>query len=136
MLVLHSPGEVSRIADAEIRSLVELRFAQIAAGEAYDLDRHGYMIVVEPGNTAGAIERESGCALSTDSLGETRFSDPEFTPAAEVIEEHRSCYELVFVFTDDGYGIEIFVPKVDGVDRELLAMCAQFAIPARDVAPQ
>ena len=53
-----------------------------------------------------------------------------------MIEEHRSCYELVFIFTDDGYGIAIFVPKVEGVDRELLAMCAQFAVPTRDVAPQ
>ena len=42
----------------------------------------------------------------------------------------------MFIFTDDGYGIEIFVPKVEGVDPELLAMCRQFAVPARDVAQQ
>ena len=53
-----------------------------------------------------------------------------------MIEEHRSCYELVFIFSDDGYGIEIFVPKVDGIDPDLLAMCRQFAVPARDVSQQ
>ena len=136
MLVLRSPGEVSRIADAEIRPLVALRFAQVCAGESHDPDRYGYMIVVERGDSIAAIEREGGFPLLTDSFGETRFGDPEFTPAAEVIEDHRSCYELVFIFTDDGYGIEIFVPKLDGIDQELLAMCRQFAVPARDVAPQ
>ena len=133
MLILHSPDEASRIADPDIRNLVELRFAQIAAGQAYDPDRHGYMIVVEPGDSAEAIKRESGCALSTDSFGQTHFGDPDFTPAAEVIEAHQSCYELVFIFTDDGFGTEIFIPKVYGVDPELLAMCAQFAVPASDV---
>jgi len=133
MLVLRSPDEASRIANPDIRNLVKLRFAQVAAGQAYDPERHGYMIVVEAGDTAEAVERESGCPLLTDSFGETRFGNPEFTPAAEVIEDHGAVYEVVFIFTDDGYGIEIFVPKAAGVDPELLAMCAEFAIPASEV---
>ena len=136
MLVLRSPAQASRIADAAIRRLVETRFMQVCAGEPHDPDRHGYTIVVEPGDTVQTIKRQSGVSVLTDCFGEARFGDLEFTPAAEVIEEHRSCYELVFIFTDDGYGIEIFVPKVDGVDRELLAMCRQFAVPTRDVAQQ
>ena len=136
MLVLRSPDEATRIADLEIRNLVKLRFAQVCSGETYDPERHGYMLVVEPGDTVQTIERQSGIPVLTDLFGEARFGDPEFTPAAEVIEDRGTVYELVFIFTDDGYGIEIFVPKVDGVDPELLAMCRQFAVPARDVAPQ
>ena len=136
MLVLRSPDEATRIADLKIRNLVQLRFAQICSGETYDPDRHGYMLVLEPGDTVRTIERESGIAVLTDLFGEARFGDPEFTPAAEVIEDRGTVYELVFIFTDDGYGIAIFVPKVEGVDRELLAMCAQFAVPTRDVAQQ
>jgi hypothetical protein len=136
VLVLRSPEQTWRIADSAIRRLVETRFMQICAGEPYNAERHGYMIVVEPGDDVDAIERESDCPILSDLLGDACFGQPEFTPAAEVIEEHCSCYELVFIFTDDGYGIEIFVPKVDGVDRELLAMCEQFAVPARDVAQQ
>ena len=45
MLVLRSPDEAARIADPEIRKLVQLRFAQVCAGEPYDPDRHGYMLV-------------------------------------------------------------------------------------------
>jgi len=136
VLVLRSPDDAARIPDPEMRNLVQLRFAQVCSGETYDPDRHGYMLVLEPGDTVRTIERESGIAVLTDLFGEARFGDPEFTPAAEVIEDRGTVYELVFIFTDDGYGIAIFVPKVEGVDRELLAMCAQFAVPTRDVAQQ
>jgi hypothetical protein len=84
MLILRDPASSRLIADPEVRKLVDLRFAQVFAGEEYAPDLHGYA--------------------------------------------------LVFVLNDDGYGIEILVPKADGVDRELLAMCAQFAVPAPDIA--
>jgi hypothetical protein len=134
MLVLRSPALARLIADPEVRKLVDLRFAQISAGEEYDPDLHGYAIVVEPGDRADEVESESGCALLHDVFGGARFGDPDFAPAAEAIEEHAGCYELVFVLNDDGYGIEIFVPKAEGVDPELLAMCAQFAVPAPELA--
>ena len=50
MLVLRSPDDVAHIADLEIRNLVKLRFAQVCSGETYDADRHGHMLVVEPGD--------------------------------------------------------------------------------------
>jgi len=40
--------------------------------------RHGYMLVVEPGDTVQTIERQSGIAVLTDLFGETCFGDPEF----------------------------------------------------------
>jgi hypothetical protein len=135
VLVLRSPHQAAHIADPGIRRLVETRFAQVCAGEPHDPNRHGYMIVVAPDDSVEAIERESGCPVLRNTFDDARFGDPEFTPAAEVIEEHRGCYELLFILTDDGYGIEIFVPKVDGVAPELLAMCAQFATPAVAPAP-
>lgn len=132
MLVLRDPALAGRIADPGIRALVELRFAQITGGEPYDPDRHGYMIVVEPGDGAAALEEESGCPVLRDTFGEARFGDADFAPGAEAIEEHACCYELVYVLSDDGFGVEIFVPKADGVDPELLAMCAAHAVPAAD----
>ena len=112
------------------------RFAQILDGEAYDCDRHGYMIVVEPGDSVTALEEESGCPILSDLFGDTRFGDPDFTPATEALEEHASCYELVFIFSDEGAGVLIFVPKVDGIDPELLAMCAAYAVPAAEMSPR
>lgn len=135
MLILRSPEAASRIAHPGVRQLVEERFVQILDGEAYDCDRHGYMIVVEPGDRVDALEQESGCPILSDLFGDSRFGDPDFSPATEALEEHATCYELVFIFSDEGAGVVIFVPKVDGIDPELLAMCATYAIPASEMSP-
>ena len=134
MLVLRDPALASRIANPGVRKLVEERFAQILDGEPYDYDRHGYMIVVEPGDTAMALEEESGCPILSDLFGEARYGDPDFTPAAEALEEHATCYELVFILNDDGFGIEIFVPKMDGIDPTLLSMCSTYATKAPEMS--
>ena len=42
-------------------------------------------------------------------------------------EDHGECYEMVLILSDGDDAIEIFIPKT-GVDNELLAMCAQFAV--------
>jgi hypothetical protein len=92
------------------------------------------MIVVEPGDGVAALEAESGCPILQDLFGEARYGDPEFSPATEALEEHASCYELVFIFSDEGAGVLIFVPKVDGIAPELLAMCAAYAVPGAELS--
>ena len=135
MLVLRSPEHAFRVADPLIRRLVELRFSQITEGEPYECDRHGYMVVVEPGDTLEDLERVTGFALLEDAFGEFRYGDPDFTPAAEVIEEHGGvCYEIAYVLNDDGYAVALVVPKSDGVDPELLAMCEEHAVPSEETS--
>jgi hypothetical protein len=133
MFILHGPDQAPRIADPGIRQLIEERFAQICDGEAYDYDLHGYMIVVEAGDSVSAIEEESGCPIVRDLWDETSFGDPDFAPAAEAIEEHAGCYELTYVLSDSGFGIGIVIPKDAGVDLELLQMCAIYAVPAPEL---
>lgn len=136
MLILRNPASVPQVTDPEIRRLIVLRFAQVLAGEPYDCERHGYMVLVEPGDTVEQLEDATGCPILSDLLGERRYGDPDFTPAMEVIENHSACYELVFIFTDEGAGVEVFVPKSDGIDRELLSMCETYAISAtEDIKP-
>lgn len=134
MLALGSPDDTVMVADPGIRRLVELRFAQVLDGEAYDPDRHGRFVVVEPGDTAGALEATIGIDVLSDAFGEVRFGDPEFAPAAEVIEDHGAFYEIAFVLSDDGPALALFVPRVDGVDPELLVMCAEHAVPATETS--
>ena len=133
MIVLRgNPSMAQKIQHPDVRALVERRYSEICAGEAYDYDRHGYMIVVEPGDTGEALEKESGCAILHTFFDDSRFGDPGFLPTCEWLEEHAYCYEMVFILNDDGFGIDIFVPKTEGVDAELLAMCAQYAVPPRE----
>ena len=130
MLVLRDPSVASSIADNDIRELVGQRFDDICAGDDYDADLHGFMIVVEAGDSVEALEEESSCPILRSYIRNARFGDPEFTPVFECLEEHPFCYEMVFVPGDGDFGIVIFIPKQDGIDPELLAMCAEYAEPA------
>ncbi len=114
MLVLRDPEATRRIGASEIRRLVEQRFLDICDGEPYEPDLHGYMIVVEAGDSVQDLEEESGCSLSY----------------FEVLEELDTCYEMVFVPGDGDFGIVIFIPKLDDIDPDLLAVCAEYAVPA------
>ena len=130
MLVLRDPSVASSIADNDIRELVEQRFEDICDGEAYEVDVHGFMIVVEPGDSTEELEEGSSCPILRSYIGNARYGDPEFKPVFECLEEHETCYEMVFVPGDGDFGIVIFIPKQEGIDPDLLAMCAEYAEPA------
>ena len=130
MLVLRDPSVTLSIADYDIRELVEQRFEDVCDGEEYEADLHGFMIVVEPGDSVDVLEAESGCPILRSYIGNARYGDPEFKPVFECLEEHDFGYEMVFVPGDGDFGIVIFIPKQDGIDADLLAMCAEYAVPA------
>ena len=130
MLVLRDPATVSAIADPLLHGLVVQRFEDICAGDDYDADLHGFMIVAEPGDPVDVLETESGCPILRSYIGTARYGDPGFRPVFECLDEHDTCYEMVFVPGDGDFGIVIFIPKQDGIDPDLLAMCAEYAEPA------
>lgn len=135
MIRIRGPDEVRRIDDPDIRQLVDRRFAEVCDGEPYDPEVHGEMIVVEPGDTLTSLEEESGCPVERHPFDDVRFPDPEFVPVCEYLEEHSHCYEMMFLFSDDGAGINFFIPKSPGIDTGLLALCARFAVPTPEVTP-
>ena len=134
MLILRDPGDALLIADPSVRRLVERRLEQTCGGERYDPDRDGLFVVVQPGDGPVEIKEATGVDVLSDAFGESRYPDAEFTPATEVIEDHDSCFELVFVFSDEGTGLELFIPRADGIDPELLAMCEAHAIPSEETS--
>lgn len=115
MRVIRDPT-LTIINDPGIRNLVEKRFTQILDGEPYDYDRHGYMIVVEEGDSVTDLEAETCCAISGD-------------PMYEALEEHDCCFEMLFILNDDGFAITLFIPKI-GIDADLLKLCSENALPA------
>jgi hypothetical protein len=130
MLILRDPALASSIADPEIRALVEQRFAEICAGELYDYDLHGYMIVVQPSDTVEALEEESSCPILHNRFDNARYGDPDFSPSFDILEDHDGCFEMLFITNDDGFGITLFIPKAEGIAADLLAMCKEFSSPA------
>ena len=130
MIIVTSPQIAVGIPGRDLRRLVFQRFHQICAGEPYDYDRHGELIVVEPGDSVAALEEQIGFPILHDFSG-ARFGDSDFSPVFEAIEDHEGCYEIVAILNDDGFGVALFVPKRPNIDRELRAMCARHAQPAR-----
>jgi hypothetical protein len=134
MIRIRGPDQASRITDPGIRQLIERRFTEICAGEPYDRDVHGEMVVVEPGDTLESVEEETGLPIATNPFDECRFPDANFLPVAEALEEHAATYEMTFILTDDGCGVSLFIPKRPDIDPELLSLCAKFSVPAFDPA--
>jgi len=127
MIFIRGPDQACRIDDPDIRRLVEERFDQVLNGDEYDPEIHGEMIVVEPGDTLASLERESGCPIASNPFDDSRFPDPAFVPVCEYLEEHSPCYEMMFLFSDDGAGVNFLIPK-QGIDADLLALCARFSV--------
>ncbi len=88
MIVLRDPQATSQITDPYIHELVSLRWSQVLAGEPYDYDRHGYMVVVEPGDTVEQLEQEIGLPLLHGLFDDVPFGHPDFTPCFDILEEH------------------------------------------------
>ena len=132
MLRLHDPSSLDRVADPDLRRLIELRFSQVLDGEPYDPERHGEWLLVEPGDTGEALEEATGVPILSNPFAEVRYGQLDFLPVCEVLEEHATCHEMVYILNDDGAGVTFFIPKSPGIDAELLSLCAAFATQSAD----
>jgi hypothetical protein len=121
MLVLKYPSSFNSITDPDILKLVRLRHDQMGD------EMFGSVIIIEVGDTVEDIEEEIGFFVMTNLFDDIRYPDPDFVPCFEVLEDHGTFYEMVFILGDGDESIEIFIPK-HGVDNELLAMCSQYAV--------
>ena len=121
MLILKSPSSFDSITDPDILKLVKLRHYQLG-DEMFDS-----LIIVEAGDTISDIEKEIGFSILTNLFDDVRYPDTDFVPCFEVLEDHGTFYEMVFILSDGDDALEIFIPKT-GVDQLLLAMCSQFAV--------
>ena len=139
MLILRGPAAASQIANPAIRTLVELRFAQVCGDDTYDYDLHGYMVVVEVGDNIAQIEAEICCPVLFDPFEDVPYGHPDFVPLFESLEVHHDehgnvFYEILFLFSDGGAAITAIVPEAEGVDASVLSMCREYATPAAEHA--
>ena len=115
MIKIRSTEAVTGIISQELRQLIRERIAEITQGEPYDADVYGEFVIVEAGDTLPEIEAY---------LGRPFIGNFEF------FEELPCCFEAVFIMSDDGYGIDLLIPKLSDMDADLLAMCRKYAVPA------
>lgn len=122
------------INDPDLSDLIQQRFESIRSDdEDYDPDIHGFIFLVQPGDSIAQVELATGCDLISDPFTSVQFGDPDFRPNFELLEEHAFCFEMVFVPGDGDFGIVIIIPKA-GIDPELLAFCQTYAVPAEEAS--
>ncbi len=121
MIVIRDAAAMASIDDP----LVRQRYAEIsAAGEVY-------FVIVQAGDSVAELEQEIRYPIMHNLFdADIHFGHADFCPSFEVLEEHDRCYEMVFILSDGGEGIAIFIPKVIGIDPELMAFCREYATPA------
>ena len=129
MLTLLEPAEAATLKWPELRQLVLQRFDQMTMGGTYRPSEIGYFVVVEPFDPLEAIEAALPLKILTSIFGEAKFGEADFTPSFEWMVERPGSYECVFILSDDGYGIDVLIPKLKNIDGDLLRMCASYAEP-------
>ncbi len=115
---------IALLADNKLRSLLTERLDQLTnAWEGIDLSDLTHFLIIQPGDTAADAENELGWSLLVNPVDGARFGDPAFTPSWEWIEDHSGWFEAVYIISDDGFGISLFVQDDPATDPELLALC-------------
>ena len=126
MIVVRDHSTIDQISTPAIRELVQQRINDLG-GESFDSNELGYFLVVESSDTLEALSAQLGFDLLRNRFTDIPFNATGFTPSFEFIEEFPTCYDMVLVLDDTGIGIELFVPKEEGIEPDLIAMCRMFA---------
>jgi hypothetical protein len=126
VIVVRNLQSTSQIRNLVIRDLVRQRIEDLGGG-AFTADALGYFLVIEAGQAIEAIHAQVGFNILHNRFTGARYDQSGFTPSFEFVEEFPSCYDMVFILDDSGYGIEVFVPKEVGIDADLIAMCRMYA---------
>ncbi|OAO00335.1 hypothetical protein A8B75_18515 [Sphingomonadales bacterium EhC05] len=119
---------IELLADNQLRALLTERVEQLTnAWEGIDLSDLTHFLIIQPGNTAAEAENELGWSLLVNMVDGTRYDHLGFTPSWEWIEDHGGWFEAVFILSDDGFGVSLFVQDHPVTDADLLAMCREHA---------
>jgi len=109
MRVLRDRASIASTEDPALRALLETRVQALDEFDDCELHELVMFVIVEPFDSLHAVDQQLGFSVLTRPF--------------DLMEEHLGYFEIVFVLSDDGYGLEVFVPKVSGVPDEMLAMC-------------
>lgn len=126
--IIRFPADIASITNLELRSCIEKTISDLSEDYPYDPDVLGYFLVVEYGDSLATINTQLGFDILANKWTGIRFDQPGYTQSFEVLDEHPNWFEMVFIISDDGFGIEVFIHKSIDIP-ELLAMCQKFAMP-------
>lgn len=119
MHILRHPNEVLAFVESYpdpcITTLIQQRMEELI-DENTSMEELVMFVILESGDGIEQLQSQMDMRVMTD-LG---------SPLWEVIEEHATCYELVFVLSSSGYGALVFAPK-QGCAIDILDLCQKHA---------
>ena len=130
MIIFNEIEAFEQFSQIEIRQHMLEIINKITEGATYDPSIYGHFVLVEVGDSIVEIEAKTGCQIMHDLSNECQFDDSKIQPSFEWLVEHPSFYEAVFIISDDGFGVDLMIPKLLGIDDDLLAICVKYAVPA------
>lgn len=111
--------------DPELRELLSAHVKRLNEYGCYDLSELVNFIVFEWGDTVADMDSALGFPIMANRFDGGRYGEYGFSPSWEVFEEHINWFELVYVLSDDGFGVVVFVEK--NSDPELLKMLSFYS---------
>lgn len=119
MKVLRHANDVAdfcaQYADKDVCKLIEQRVKELATEDDITMEELLYFVIVEREDKITDLESTIGTSLMTEDQ----------KPLWEVIEEHVSFFEIIFVLDSSGYGCLVITPKLSCAPT-LLDLCIKY----------
>ncbi len=121
-------SEAEAMADPIIREFLTRRIDEaLLDGGTWDSETYGQFLVAEIGDTPDSLEQAAGWPLFKGRNDDCRWGDPGYCPAWDWIADEGPLFELVVVLSDGGEFISAVIPNTPEIDRQLLAICTEYA---------
>jgi hypothetical protein len=115
---------LASVVDPRLGKLLRTRLKLYRAGCLLDLTM---LVVLEPGDTAEDIQRETGLNPLVSPLDGTRYGDTGFEQYCDWLSFSDGHFEWITCAGDTGYATILLVPDRPDVDAELIAMLHEYA---------
>ena len=121
---LSDASAVDALDDYAVRAVIQQRLIELSE-YGQPLDELAEFWLLDGADTAAALEVKTGRPV----IAGWPSPDGSFQPSWDVLVSHSSCFEMVFVLDDTGYGAVFWIPK-SSADPDLLALCRKHAVEA------
>ena len=124
MLRLSDAAAVDALDDCATRAVIQQRLIELSE-YGQPLDDLAEFWLLDDSDTAAALEAQTGKPV----IAGWPNPDESFQPSWDSLVSHPSCFEMVFVLDDTGYGAVFWIPK-SSADPALLELCSKHAVEA------
>lgn len=113
--------------DPDLHQLISSRLQDLSEYADCDVAELVNFLVVDAGDAIEQVNAQLGFPILCNRFNDVPFGSPGFTPSWDDLVAHEAWYEFLYVLSDDGFGLVVFVSKHFQASTDLLSMCTQYA---------